>query len=130
MVDSPPGAAARLHLWVLLPVLGIVPTALSLRHDWRPDDRKDVVRALRWQLLGTAILMLHAVLQLGVVFVDWFAHSAGSVPPGLEPLFGPLLMVISLVNVGSGIAEYCFVAFWGLRAARGAPLPFLDGSRG
>jgi hypothetical protein len=85
--------------------------------------------ALRWQLVGASILVLHIVLQLGVFGVYWFAEEMGTVPPALQSVFVPIMWAISLLNVGSGVAEYCFVAFWGLRASRGAPLPFLDGAR-
>lgn len=125
-----PSPAARLHLWVLLPFLGLIPTALAAFQGGQRDEFRAVARsALRWQLVGVSVLVLHIVLQLGVFAVYWFAEGMGTVPPSLQSVFVPLLWVISLLNVGSGTAEYGFVAFWGLRASRGAPLPFLDGSR-
>ena len=127
---SAPAARHRVHLWVFLPILGLVPTSVALVRATADADRAVIRAALRWQAIGASILLMHLVLQLGVVGVDWFAHSMGTIPPVLEPLFLPILWLISLANVGSGIVEYCFVAFWGLRAAGGAPLPFSNDSRG
>jgi len=127
---APPSPAARLHLWVLAPFVGLIPTALAAFQTGQRDEYRGIAKAaLRWQLLGASILALHIALQLGVFGVFWFAEEMGTVPPALQGVFVPLLWGISLVNVGSGVAEYGFVAFWGLRASRGAPLPFLDGSR-
>lgn len=113
---------------MLLPILGLVPTLGGMLRA-SGAGREEAKRALRWQLLGTSILVLHLVLQVGVVAIDWLATELGTVPPQLQTIIRPLLLLISAANVGSGIVEYCFVAFWGLRAARGAPLPFLDGER-
>ena len=113
---------------MLLPILGLVPTLGGMLRA-SGAGREEAKRALRWQLLGTSILVLHLVLQVGVVAIDWLATELGTVPPQLQTIIRPLLLLISAANVGSGIVEYCFVAFWGMRAARGAPLPFLDGER-
>ncbi len=122
---------ARLHLWVLAPIFGLIPVALASRRPHASEeDRAEAKRALRWQLVGASILVMHIGLQLGVFGVYWFATAAGTLPPPLEILIGPLLFGISLLNVVSGVAEYAFVAFWGLRAAQGAPLPFFRGSQG
>jgi hypothetical protein len=126
---STPSPAARLHLWVLAPIIGLVPVAVARARSQSEEDREEAGRALRWQLIGASILALHIVLQLGVFGVYHLARSAGPVPPPLESLIGPLLFAISMLNVVSGVAEYGFVAFWAVRAANGADLPFFRGSR-
>ncbi len=125
-----PSPAARLHLWVLVPLLGLIPTAWAAFQTGQPDEFRAAAKAaLRWQLVGASILAMHIALQLGVFGVFWFTESMDTAPPALQSVFVPLLWGISLLNVGSGVAEYGFVAFWGLRASRGAPLPFLNASR-
>lgn len=125
-----PSPAARLHLWVLAPIVGLIPVLVArARRDWSDEDHAEVGRALRWQLIGASILFMHVLLQLGVFGVYWFAGAAGTLPPPMETLLRPVLFALSLLNVVSGVAEYCFVAFWGLRAAQGAALPFFRGSR-
>jgi len=121
---TPSPEALRAHRRVLLPLVGALFTAAQLRRTTGEIDRQTVAQAARWQGLGAAVVLMHAVLQIGVEGVRWL-HGIGPGLGTLDPLVDPVLLACTVLNVGSGVAEYGFIAVFGLRAAAGAELPFL-----
>ncbi len=125
---TPSPEALRAHRRVLLPLFGALFTAAQLRRASDDADRQVLREAARWQGLGAAIVLMHAVLQIGVEAVRWL-YAIGPGIGALDPLVDPMLLACTGLNVASGVAEYGFIVFWGLRAAGGGELPFVGGRK-
>ncbi len=125
-MPPPSPEALNAHRRVLLPLFGALFTVHEAMAADDPVDKASLWRAARWQGFGALVVLLHAGLQV-VVEVVRFLHGVG---PGLGPLdavVGPVLLLCTTLNLLSGLGEYGFVVFWGLRAAKGEELPFLKG---
>lgn len=121
--DSPPRLGA-LHLLILLPVLG--PIITSVLAGTRPGDRAELVTAANWQWLATGVVGVHAVLQGGIELVRWM-HA--SLPPEytasrpIYEIFGPVLLLLTLLNVLAGLVEWGALVVFAVRASRGTHYP-------
>jgi hypothetical protein len=108
-------------------VVGTLFTVWQLRGCAREADRSVLLQAAKWQGFGASVVLMHALLQLMVEAVRWMHALGPGLGQPLDRLIPPVLAAATWLNVGSGLAEYAFVVFWGLRAARGADLPFFRG---
>lgn len=123
--DQPSTEALRAHRRVLFPLIGTLLTAMQLRSATSDADQIVLRAAARWQGIGSGIVLMHAVLQIGVELVRWmFAVGPGLGQP-LDALVPWVLLACTVLNLLSGAVEYGFVIFWGLRAAAGREVPFL-----
>ncbi|MCO4773796.1 MAG: hypothetical protein KDA24_27440 [Deltaproteobacteria bacterium] len=127
MPPSPSPEALEAHKRVLLPLFGALFTVRQAAAASSEVDRAVLWQAARWQGLGAFIVLMHAVLQVAVEFVR-FMHAIGPGLGAFDVFVDPVLLACTALNVLSGVAEYGFVVFWGLRAAKGAELPFVAGA--
>jgi len=107
-----------------VPLFGAIATARQLAVTTDPVDHAVLTQASKWQGFGAYVVLMHAAIQAGVEATRFMYGLSGGLGQPLDSLFGPVLTVCSVLNIGSGVAEYGFVVFWGLRAATGRPLPF------
>ena len=123
-MKSPSPDALRAHRRVLLPLFGALFTVRQAVAADDPADKANLWHAARWQGFGALVVLLHAGLQLGVEVVR-FLHAVGPGLGSLDAVVEPVLLLCTTLNLLSGLGEYGFVVFWGLRAAKGEELPFL-----
>ncbi|GEM_PF-2981189 len=108
---------------------GLVVTwvAFMRRRDDDPAGRDDLWSAVVWQALGAAVVAMHVLLQLAIVFVDHLFRVGPGLGEPLQSLFPLAILGITWLNVGGGVAEWLFLAVWAVLASRGRPYPFGPG---
>ncbi len=113
---------ARYHRLVLFPGAGAA-IVWRARNAASGEDRDELTRALRCQLGGLAVWLLHGVLQAGIGGVAVLMNAAPYTDPALEKAATTVLWVSTGLNVIAWVAEWAVVVAAGLAASRGKPYP-------
>ena len=116
-------ALARYHRFVLLPVFGIIPVLGARRRATSDEARADLTGALRCQIGGAAVWLLHAGLQAAILIVNWMVGASAATSPELERAAGTILVVGTILNIIMWVFEWALAVLAGLRAANGHPYP-------
>lgn len=114
---------ARYHRLVLFPGIGAVLVARARARATTQADRDELSAALRCQLAGAAIWVLHGLMQLGVGLVAKLMDLAMYIEPSTLKAYRGVLLACTILNVAAWIAEWLVVVAAGLNASRGRPYP-------
>ena len=109
---------ARYHRLVLLPGFGAVVVARARAAATSQDDRDELSAALRCQLAGLAIWLLHGFMQLGVGVVGALMNATTTIPVETMAAYRMVLVACTILNVAAWLAEWLVAVAAGLNAAR------------
>ncbi len=115
-------ALSRQHLFVLLPILGLAFVWRARAQATDEADRAELTTAVRCQMGGALVWLVHIVLQLAILGVWWLAATS----PGAEGMLEVTEMVVLLgtvTNVVMWVLEWGVLVLAGIRASRGKPYP-------
>ncbi len=114
---------ARYHRLVLLPLIGIPPVRAARARATTDADRAELSAALRAQVGGAAVWLLHLALQGAIGFVWWMVAASAALDAQLRSAANGVLWIATGANLVMWAAEWGLVVVAGLRAARGHPYP-------
>ena len=114
------------HLLMFVPGLGaaVVLVLATARQD--PGEKAELMQAARWQGGAFGVLAVHGVLQAAIWFIAWLVSAMPQELVSQSPTYEYLPLMLGLcthANLFAGAAEWLVLAFFGFKAARGAPYP-------
>lgn len=121
-------ALSRQHLLVLLPFVGLFFVWRARSRATAEADRAELTAAIRCQVGGTVVWLVHLVLQAAILGVWWLV----TVTPSGESL---LEVSKAVVLAGTGLNVLMLLIEWGVLvvaafgASRGRPYPLSRGER-
>ena len=98
--------------------------AVALIRTDDPVERGELKAALVLQAAASGVFVVHLVLQVGIEAVRWLFARTADLGFGMEGSWVPnLLLLVTVLNIGSGLVEWGAAVFIGLQAAGGKPYP-------
>ena len=125
MSETPPSLGWP-HLLMFVPGVGAAATLVMASGRQDPAEKAELMQAAQWQGGALGILLVHGMLQAAIWFMVWLIGSMPVELVGQSRSFQYMPMVLGLcthANVLAGAAEWLILAWFALKASRGAPYP-------
>jgi uncharacterized Tic20 family protein len=112
----------RLHLSILVPVLGLV-VPLSHRRDADPEVRRSAGEALSWQLAAALVTVVHGGMQGAIELIAWIQALAAGARGNVHEINNLIVVLLRVLNLGAWGVEWLGLVACAAVAARTGRYP-------